>query len=357
VNVAPPALSRLSPRRFLALNRLLVRLHEERRAEALPGLIVEGLGGVIAAPYVVCRIVATADRSFRGASSAADRWAPLASSFEGCREHDPLPNHRREFLRDGALAISDFMARDAWRALPFYRNFCSRFGIEDQLSIECPHGVDGTLHVVISRGDYGAFPPSDRWVLNSIRPHLRQVCAPTPPTAASMDAAELLENVVGEGVIIFEEFSGSATCSEPTRLLVEKCGLGVVERWVRREVSKARGQPGTPPARSFQRPSFECGGVRFSLRLDAPGLRHLVFVRVAKDEGRLARLEKLGLTAREAEVLLWLAHGKSNQEIGAILGVSASTVRTHLRAVFLCLGVESRTAAAACAWEVQGSLR
>jgi len=52
------------------------------------------------------------------------------------------------------------------------------------------------------------------------------------------------------------------------------------------------------------------------------------------------------LTPREREVLSWLARGKSNAQIGEILGISASTVSKHLEHIYPKLGVENRTAAA-----------
>jgi DNA-binding CsgD family transcriptional regulator len=52
------------------------------------------------------------------------------------------------------------------------------------------------------------------------------------------------------------------------------------------------------------------------------------------------------LTAREAEVLRWVAAGKSDAQIGAILGASPRTVQKHLQRVYEKLGVEGRTAAA-----------
>jgi DNA-binding NarL/FixJ family response regulator len=62
------------------------------------------------------------------------------------------------------------------------------------------------------------------------------------------------------------------------------------------------------------------------------------------------RLQKrLHLTAREAEVLNWLAQGKSNRDIGAILSLSPRTVNKHLEQVYLKLQVENRTAAAVLA--------
>ncbi|WP_372399127.1 response regulator transcription factor [Azospirillum sp. HJ39] len=57
----------------------------------------------------------------------------------------------------------------------------------------------------------------------------------------------------------------------------------------------------------------------------------------------------LGLTAREAEVLLWIANGKPNRDIGEILGISPRTVNKHLEQVFTKLGVENRASAAALA--------
>jgi DNA-binding NarL/FixJ family response regulator len=67
-----------------------------------------------------------------------------------------------------------------------------------------------------------------------------------------------------------------------------------------------------------------------------------------------ARLEALGLTPREAEVLSWVAQGKSNPEIATILGIGLTTVKKHLEATFAKLGVENRTSAAALALEQLG---
>jgi DNA-binding CsgD family transcriptional regulator len=55
----------------------------------------------------------------------------------------------------------------------------------------------------------------------------------------------------------------------------------------------------------------------------------------------------LGLTAREADVLLWISRGKSNRDVSEILGISPRTVNKHLEQVFEKLGVENRASAAA----------
>ena len=57
--------------------------------------------------------------------------------------------------------------------------------------------------------------------------------------------------------------------------------------------------------------------------------------------------QSFNLTNRESDVLLWIANGKTNREIGTILAVSPRTVNKHLEQIYRKLGVENRTAAAA----------
>jgi len=62
-----------------------------------------------------------------------------------------------------------------------------------------------------------------------------------------------------------------------------------------------------------------------------------------------SRLATASLTPRETEVLSWIAKGKTNRDVGDILGMSPRTVNKHLEHVFEKLGVETRAAAAALA--------
>ncbi len=64
-----------------------------------------------------------------------------------------------------------------------------------------------------------------------------------------------------------------------------------------------------------------------------------------------SRAMPAGLTSRELEVLRLVAAGKSNREIAGELYLSTKTVSRHLSNIFYKLGVSSRTAAAAFAYE------
>ena len=54
---------------------------------------------------------------------------------------------------------------------------------------------------------------------------------------------------------------------------------------------------------------------------------------------------------REAEILSWVVQGKTNPEIGIILGIQLTTVKKHLESTFAKLGVENRTGAVTFALE------
>ncbi|MET0068141.1 MAG: DNA-binding response regulator [Candidatus Thiodiazotropha sp.] len=75
-------------------------------------------------------------------------------------------------------------------------------------------------------------------------------------------------------------------------------------------------------------------------------------VRIVTQE-RLMDTEKLEamlpITKREAEVLLWVAHGKTNKEIGEILSLSPRTVNKHLEQIYPKIQVDNRAAATSVA--------
>lgn len=111
------------------------------------------------------------------------------------------------------------------------------------------------------------------------------------------------------------------------------------------------------------------GGDRPMIRLDSGGRRlELLYLGPAQDGEHFFRLSEsiegmetgilqnaLGLTPREADVLLWIARGKSNRDASEILNISARTVNKHLEQVFIKLGVENRAAAAAIATRVMSA--
>ena len=86
-------------------------------------------------------------------------------------------------------------------------------------------------------------------------------------------------------------------------------------------------------------------------QLGAAGLGETMWLLAVRcdDAPSASRLATASLTPRETEVLSWIAKGKTNRDVGEILGMSPRTVNKHLEHVFEKLGVETRAAAAALA--------
>lgn len=89
-----------------------------------------------------------------------------------------------------------------------------------------------------------------------------------------------------------------------------------------------------------RRPRSDPAPALASLRLLA-----LHFDLVYRQVTRRAAVPPIALTPRERDCLQWIADGKSNWDIGMILGISENTVRFHIKNLLRKLQAPSRTAA------------
>ncbi len=107
-------------------------------------------------------------------------------------------------------------------------------------------------------------------------------------------------------------------------------------------------------------PGSEPPSIKLQVRNSPTGMRLIYIAQIGSDEYLLRLIEgaiddqtllkqKLTVTEREAEVLLWIARGKSNRDIAEILDLSPRTVNKHLEQIYAKLGVENRASAAALA--------
>ncbi len=126
-----------------------------------------------------------------------------------------------------------------------------------------------------------------------------------------------------------------------------------VVAWLRASLPRLS-QPGEPARLSVER-----GATRLTFRLHqqigdgdttAEDGDWLIVMREVSDTAVIEAMSlSFKLTPKEAEVLYWVVKGKTNKDIGDILGSSPMTVKKHLERVFVKLGVETRTAAAGMA--------
>jgi DNA-binding CsgD family transcriptional regulator len=183
-------------------------------------------------------------------------------------------------------------------------------------------------------------------------------------------AEEFLPSMLwGTGVILMDSTGGIVAIDEPARSaftqLVRLDGARIdrlddrardILEYVRRVTLSAFRDPAlvgpTPMIRMFAHWSGAILKLRGAVA-EAPDGRQYVTVIVERGETALLRRQRImlgwGLSEREAEVLDFVRTGKSNAEIGIILGASKLTVKKHLERIIDKLGVETRTAAAALA--------
>jgi len=98
-------------------------------------------------------------------------------------------------------------------------------------------------------------------------------------------------------------------------------------------------------------------GRTLTMRVVQNGGQRLLFLDETYTEFPMAALASLGLSGRETEILGWVAQGKTNPEIGVILGISPRTVQKHLEHVYGRLGVENRHAAMRLALDTARKIR
>lgn len=94
------------------------------------------------------------------------------------------------------------------------------------------------------------------------------------------------------------------------------------------------------------------GGPLLMTHLGAAGAGENLFRLACREFDATVLRGRFALTGREAEVLVWIARGKANKDIGDILGLSPRTVNKHLETVYRKLGVENRASAAVLASRV-----
>ncbi|HWW22174.1 MAG TPA: response regulator [Steroidobacteraceae bacterium] len=204
-------------------------------------------------------------------------------------------------------------------------------------------GLSETEHVLegLACGgvDYVTKPLILDELLARIRVHLGNARL-AQETHAALDAS-------GRFLIATDRAGRVLWCTPKARTLLtgSKIPAQVIEQSLR-----ARRSDGEATARCL----VELDGRRLECSLlSSLGADELLF-RVAElantDDADQSLLQRAyGLTAREAEVLIWISRGKANRDIGEILDISPRTVNKHLEPIFVKLGVENRAAAAAAA--------
>jgi DNA-binding CsgD family transcriptional regulator len=291
--------------------------------------VLDELGKLVEADWVsYCEQDRVRQRIRRTVWRPDDEDAEVEVSYwEIAAEHPICSHHNSGDFR--ALKLSDFVTMTELRKRRLYSLWFRPWGVDHELNVAIPSPPWHTKTFLFDRAPGRDFTERDRRVLDLLQPHLGRLwraARTRRQLRAAMEGLELASGQDARGV-----------------MLVAPGGL----------IEFA-----SPAAKRFLREYFgESGraevpaGVAGWLESDAPtlarraGNHRLTISRSGETLLLEETRDELGLTARECQVLSWVARGKTNSEVAEILWVSPTTVRKHLENVYAKLGVHTRTAA------------
>lgn len=237
--------------------------------------------------------------------------------------------------------ITDFTGQRQWRETRLYNDFFRPLACEYQMAFASPM-ADGQVALAFNSAgrDYSE---EDRQMLELLRPHLMQARA-----NAQMFTRVTSTLRVANGAFMSAAANGSIgyATAEALHYLERYCAVREpavlplrLQHWLLRPAGASAAVPLV----------IEGEGARLEITVvsrETDGTCNLV-LEEKRDSVSVERLIASGLTPREADVLIWVARGKTTAEIATILVSKAGTVSKHLEHIYQKLGVENRTSAAA----------
>jgi DNA-binding CsgD family transcriptional regulator len=305
--------------------------------EPFMGELLVGLGELVQADWVTyCELDRVRRRHLLSVGRPGDEDdlgadAPGTLFWDFVIEAHPVCL-RHQLGDTGALKLSDFLTLRELRRTRLYDVWLRPYGIEHELNVPIPSPLWHTKTFLFDRGGGKDFTERDRLVLDQLQPHLARLWRAARARrllSASLAALDRASSRDAHGVVLFGRAGQIEFASAPARRLLSE----FFPDW----------REGRLPAALDD--WLESGAKRPHMR--KRGARRLA---IERSDGALLleeRTDDVLLTAREREVLAWVARGKTNAEVARLLWLAPSTVRKHLENVYAKLGVNTRTAAVA----------
>jgi DNA-binding CsgD family transcriptional regulator len=317
---------------------------------ALPGLVPSDVTG-----YNEVDIARRHNDDLIHPSSALD-FPDSSRIFDRHIHEHPLIMHHARTRDARVLKISDFLTDAQFHRLGLYQEFFRRVGTGYQMAVTLSIRPSKIVGIALnrSRPDY---TERERLLLTLVQPHLIQAYENAVAWTVMKKRLELAERGLGRmRAAVLELRRDDRVESIPSlaqQLLGKYFGVrprsrglpNLLRAWVKHQRSLLA-QVRVPRPLLVNRP-----GERLIIRMVSENDQIFLLLSEQTTSIRHQALLADGLTPREAEVLAWVARGRTNSEVANILTMSARTVQKHLERVFEKLGVESRTAAAARVWE------
>jgi len=256
--------------------------------------------------------------------------------------------------------ISDVLTRREWHELPCYREFYRYMEVEDDL---CAYFRVGDMAAFFGMIRSSIVPTRDLELANAvIRPVLAGLKNALALARLEQKSSLLAGAVASKGrPVLVTKLDGTiiTETAAARRILLayfdKEAFVDRIPQALLDFASKQRTRLLNLENKDLLSPAFRLYRDQRLLTIEVV-VQSNGFILTLREESSVPRLDylhHLGLSNREAEVLSYVAMGKTNAEIALILGISRLTVGKHMEHILARLGVETRTAAAAVAIEAR----
>ena len=295
-------------------------------------------------------------------------------------EHPCIRNYLR--TRDErTYKISDFLSENQLHKLEgLYGQFLHPVGMEDQIgfllstSSLAPNNESRLccsqkeIILISLHRNQRNFSERDRFVLNLLGPHLFQAYENAKSfTQVQNELVQMRQATERLGMIVLTSNGQVQVMTQQawlwltkyfqTRLRQAFSLPDNLQQWVKYQMSLVVSDSELSLPRLPLQVEREGRRLIVSFIVEPLGNQYLLLLEEQQSVSLSAEtLELLGLTKREAEILYWVAQGKSNAEIASIVASSSRTVKKHLEHIYQKLGVQTRATAVTCALECLGIL-
>jgi DNA-binding CsgD family transcriptional regulator len=280
-------------------------------------------------------------------------WHEVQIVFETIMNQNPLIEYSSR-VRGGPKKISDFISDEQWRETGIYQAVYRNVSGEHQIAVALPVDEAAIVAFAFNRR-HNDFTERDRSILAIMQPHLTQAyknAQQHTQISTKLKRSEQALESIGAGWIDLDQDYRIVQATALARSNLDSFFRHQfadenrlppdVEKWVTDNRSQFSLDRRVPPL------VINAKLGRLIVRLLSVGQNgecSLLTERFLEDSSPKP-LERLGLTARQAEVLYWICQGKSNAEIAVILKISVRTVTFHVSRILEILNAANRTEAA-----------
>ena len=349
---------RLQHRELAKLSPFLLELHQFRDHETFVEHTLQSLHRLIPCERVTYNEMDIEKQTAYTNSTPNDpRIRQLSSLFTALMHQHPSVRHvQTDRAREReALRISDFLTNRQFQNLPLYREYFRHLDTTHQLAVNIDGSADLFINLAFNRHKRD-FSDEEHAVLTLLRPHLALAYRNAKRVSHAMKNLSGLTTAVtatGAAAVRVDQHGRISWMTDHAEdLLRTYCHTAsaeylppMIREWFRVQSATWLDQATHLTSPQPMALHHHQGTLRLSVLRDET--EWWVLLQELREDMDQGELKEAGLTARETEVLRWVAQGKTNVEIAIILGTKPATIKKHLERIYVKLLVETRTAAAA----------